>query len=74
MKPSLDEVLEKIVVLAAIYNKGKKLIYIDHLVDELETHKENLMPSLYLLRNDGIISFSSDELKAFRIEEKEKAA
>ncbi|HEY9176354.1 MAG TPA: hypothetical protein VIN07_01625 [Flavipsychrobacter sp.] len=59
MKPSIDEVLQKL----AEMNRHKKYthnwIYIEHLAEALDTHYDNILPSLLMLEREDLLQFNS---------------
>lgn len=59
MKPSLEEVLEKILQLYHMQGAGrKKLIRIKTITQELDTCYDNVLPSLLQLSRENRIKFA----------------
>lgn len=59
MRPSFEEVLQKILDFYTLRNSGKvKIIQIDALAEELNTCYEDVMPSLLLLSRENMIKFA----------------
>ncbi len=76
MKPSLEEVLEKLAMLNNVRKKRVKHYWIplSTLTEELDTHLDNLMPCLLLLKNEDYIEFNSGKLRlAVNVLKKEMA-
>lgn len=74
MKPSLEEVMLKILELTTKKGKKETFINIRNITEELNTHKEDLMPSLLQLVRDQVIRFDSAKRNAIRLLMVEKAA
>ena len=76
MKPSLEEVLEKLALLNRNRKKRAKHSWIplSTLTDELDTHMDNVMPCLLLLKNEDCIEFNPGKLRlAVNVLKKEMA-
>lgn len=59
MKPSFEEVLQKILDFYTLRNSGKvKIIQVNALTEELNTCYEDLLPSLLLLSREQMIKFT----------------
>lgn len=58
MKPSIDEVLQKLTEM----NRNKKAfnswIYIEHLAEALDTHYDNIIPCLLMLEREEYLHFN----------------
>lgn len=59
MKPSMDEVLQKLIELNRHSRPTNNWIYIEHLAEELDSHYDNILPSLLMLARDEYIHFNS---------------
>ena len=58
MKPSIDEVLQKLVAMSASGKKGRNWILIEQLAEELNAHCDNIIPSLLQLEREECLVFS----------------
>lgn len=67
MKPSLEEVTLKILELAAQLGRRKHFIKVAQIIEALDEHPDNLMPSLLQLERDAVISFDSNKRIALRL-------
>lgn len=59
MKPSMDEVLQKLIEMNRHSRPANNWIYIEHLAEELDSHYDNILPSLLILARDEYIHFNS---------------
>lgn len=74
MKPSIDEVLQKLIELNCHRKTTNKWIYVEQLAEELYTHYDNIIPSLLMLERDELIHFSSNKHVAVTVVRKAMAA
>lgn len=75
MRPSFEEVLQKILDFYTHKNSGKvKVILIDALTQELNTCYEDVMPSLLLLSRENIIKFADTNRQSLVVVPKNIAA
>ena len=73
MKPSIDEVLQKLVELNR-YSKPNNWIYIEHLAEELDTHYDNIIPSLLMLAREEVLHFNSNKKVAVSLQKRQQLA
>ena len=74
MKPSIDEVLQKLMELHRHNHTTNSWIYIEHLAEEMHTHYDNIVPSLLMLEREDYIHFSSKQRLAVALQRKGMAA
>lgn len=74
MKPSIDEVLQKL----AEMNRNKKAfhnwVYIEHLAEALDTHYDNILPSLLMLAREEVLHFNSKKKVAVSLQKRQQLA
>ncbi len=74
MKPSIDEVLQKLIELNRHKKATNNWVYIEHLAEELDTHYDNIIPSLLMLERDEYLHFSGKKKIAVALLRQAKAA
>jgi hypothetical protein len=73
MKPSIDEVLQKLMEMNR-YSKSNNWIYIEHLAEELDTHYDNIIPSLLMLAREDVLFFNSNKKVAVLMQKRQQIA
>lgn len=75
MKPSLEEVLEKILQLYSMQGAGRnKMIRIKTITQELDTCYDNVLPSLLQLSRENRIRFTDGKRQTINVVAKNIAA
>lgn len=64
MRPSIEEVLQKLLSLNSVKTSAKKWLLISHIAEELEAHAEDIMPSLLQLAREDCLKFNGKTRKA----------
>ena len=59
MKPSIEEILEKLAALKATGKSKRHWILLSELAEQLDTHIDNIMPGLLLLQREQCLQFNS---------------
>jgi len=74
MKPSMDEVLQKLIELNRQSRPTNNWIYIEHLAEELDSHYDNILPSLLMLAREDYIHFNSKKKIAVSLQKVQQIA
>lgn len=74
MRPSIEEVLQKLIEMNLLRTRSKKWVLISRIADELHTHNDDVMPSLLQLEREECIRFSGKNREAVTLLKKEMAA
>lgn len=74
MKPTIEEVLQKLLELNRHKKSTNNWIYIEQLAEELDTHYDNIIPSLLMLERDEYLHFNSKKKVAVSLQKWQLAA
>lgn len=74
MRPSIDEVLQKLISLNSVKKSRKNWLLVSHIADELHAHCEDVMPSLLQLERVACLKFNGKTRKAVVLLKNEMAA
>lgn len=61
MKPTIEEVMQKLLELNRYKKSTNNWIYIEQLAEELDTHYDNIIPSLLMLAREEVLHFNSSK-------------
>lgn len=74
MRPSIEEVLQKLIDMNLVNTRRKNWVLISRIAEELDSHNDNIMPCLLQLEREDCIRFNGKNKSAVALLKKEMAA